>query len=312
MDLSHTSRRNFLKASGALVVSVMIPGTVPIARAQTSGGGDGKPPLLPDELDSWIAILPDGNVTAFFGKMDMGQGVDVAIGQIVAEYKIVGRSIPQKIVARKIYGSLQYVTDVKVDGMLHARVIRPPSAGCGPVAIDESSISDIPGARVIREKDIVAVVAEHEWDAVRAARALKVTWAPPCAPFPEMASLYDHIRQAKATGAQVPIKKGDVDDALKTASRVVEAEYEWPFQSHASMGPACAVADVRADRATLWTGTQKPHFARDGIAKLVGLPPEKVHAIWVPGSGSYGRNDAGDAAHDAALLSKLTGKPVRD
>ena len=430
MDLSHTSRRDFLKASGALVVSVMIPGTVPIARAQTSGVGDGKPPLMPDELDSWIAILPDGNVTAFFGKMDMGQGVDVAIGQIVAEeldvrfervnvvmgdtaftcnqggasgstgiqngaltlryaaaearrllleraaeklgvpaeklavkegvvsvigesqrtttygeliggqhfhhklewnkrygnpllakgqatpkkpaeYNIVGRSIPQKIVARKIYGSLQYVTDVKVDGMLHARVIRPPSAGCGPVAIDESSISDIPGARVVREKDIVAVVAEHEWDAVRAARALKVTWAPPCAPFPEMASLYDHIRQAKATGAQVPIKKGDVDDALKTASRVVEAEYEWPFQSHASMGPACAVADVRADRATLWTGTQKPHFARDGIAKLVGLPPEKVHAIWVPGPGSYGRNDAGDAAHDAALLSKLTGKPVR-
>src|SRR5436189_2991291 len=85
MDLTHTSRRDFLKASGALVVSVMIPGTVPIARAQTSGGGDGKPPLLPDELDSWIAILPDGNVTAFFGKMDMGQGVDVAIGQIVAE-----------------------------------------------------------------------------------------------------------------------------------------------------------------------------------------------------------------------------------
>src|SRR5206468_12798524 len=85
MDLSHTSRRDFLKASGALVVSVMIPGTVPIARAQTSGVGDGKPPLLPDELDSWIAILPAGNVTAFFGKMDMGQGVDVALGQIVAE-----------------------------------------------------------------------------------------------------------------------------------------------------------------------------------------------------------------------------------
>src|SRR6058998_2630548 len=430
MDLTHTSRRDFLKASGALVVSVMIPGTVPIARAQTSGGGDGKPPLLPDELDSWIAILPDGNVTAFFGKMDMGQGVDVAIGQIVAEeldvrfervnvvmgdtaftcnqggasgstgiqngaltlryaaaearrllleraaeklgvpaeklavkegvvsvigeaqrkatygeliggrhfhhklewnkrygnpllakgqatpkkpseYKVVGQSIPQKIVGNKVFGTLQYVTDVRVDGMLHARVIRPPSAGCGPVAIDELSIADIPGARVVREKDIVAVVAEHEWDAVRAARALKVTWAPPCAPFPEMASLYDHIRQAKATGAQVPIKKGDVDDALKTASRVVEAEYEWPFQSHASMGPACAVADVRADRATLWTGTQKPHYARDGVAKLLGLPPASVHAVWTPGPGSYGRNDAGDAAHDAALLSKLTGKPVR-
>src|SRR2546426_3104392 len=357
MKHAHLSRRAFL-GTGALVIGIMMPGTLGRALGQAAETLGGKPPLTPDELDSWIAVLPDGKVTAFFGKMDMGQGVDVAIGQIVAdeldvrfdrvnvvmgdtaftcnqggasgstgiqtgaptlryaaaearrllveraagklgvpadkltvkdgvvsvsgdsqrtttygeliggqhfhhklewnkrygnpllakgqatpkkpsEYKVVGQSIPQKIVARKIYGSLQYVTDVKVDGMLHARVIRPPPAGCGPVAIDESSISDIPGARVVREKDIVAVVAEHEWDALRAARALKVTWAPPCAPFPEMASLYDHIREAKATGAQVPIKKGDVDDALKTASRVVEAEYEWPFQSHASMGPAC-------------------------------------------------------------------------
>src|SRR5207245_9002560 len=85
MELTPTSRGDFLEASGARVVSGMIPGTVPIARGETGGVGDGKPPLLPDELDSWIAILPDGNVTAFFGKMDMGQGVDVAIGQIVAE-----------------------------------------------------------------------------------------------------------------------------------------------------------------------------------------------------------------------------------
>src|SRR5437867_9310870 len=76
-------------------------------------------------------------------------------------------------------------------------------------------------------------------------------------------------------------------------------------------GPACAVADVRADQATLWTGSQKPHYGRNGVAKLVGLPPEKVRAVWVPGPGSYGRNDAGDAALDAALLSKLTGRPVR-
>src|SRR3989442_3337087 len=432
MDLSHTSRRDFLKASGALVVSVMIPGTVPIARAQTSGVGDGKPPLLPDELDPWIAILPDGSVTASFGKMDMDRGVDVAIGQIVAEeldvrfervsvvmgdtaftcnqggasgstgiqngaltlryaaaearrllveraaeklgvpaeklavkegvvsvigesqrtttygeliggqhfhhklewnkrygnpllakgqatpkkpaeYNIVGRSIPQKIVARKIYGSLQYVTDVKVDGMLHARVIRPPSAGCGPVAIDESSIAGIPGARVVREKDLVSVVAESLKKEVRAARALKVTWAPPCTPFPAMEHLHDHIRQAKGIGSQVPVNKGDVEAALKTAHRVIEAEYEWPFQSHASMGPACAVADVRADRATVWTGSQKPHYGREGVAKLLGLPPQKVPAIRIPGPGSYGRNDAGDAAHDAAMLSgrRLTSRASR-
>src|SRR5262249_25906628 len=110
---------------------------------------------------------------------------------------------------------------------------------------------------------------------------------------------------------QMPVNKGDVESALKGAHRLVEAEYEWPLQSHASMGPACAIADVRADGATLWTGSQKPHYGRAGIATLVGLPVEKVRAIWVPGPGSYGRNDAGDAAHDAALLSKVVGKPVR-
>src|SRR5262249_10240590 len=89
------------------------------------------------------------------------------------------------------------------------------------------------------------------------------------------------------------------------------AEYEWPFQSHASMGPACALADVNAGGATVWTGSQKPHFARDGVAKLLGLPADKVRAIWVMGPGSYGRNDCGDAALDAAYLSKLTGRPVR-
>jgi len=427
---SNISRRDLLEAGGALIISFAFPGAARTAFGQAGVGADAKPLLLPDELDSWIAVTPDGGVTAFFGKMDMGQGVDVAIGQIVAEeldvafdrvtvvmgdtaftcnqggasgstgvqrggltlrhaaaearrlllerasaklgvpvdrlsvregvvsvagvsqrrlsyadliggryfhhkldwnkqygnpllakgqaavkkaseYRLVGQSIPQKIVAEKVYGRLQYITEVKVEGMLHARVLRPPSAGCGPVAIDESSIVGIPGARVIREKDMVAVVAEHEWDAVRAARELKVTWAPPCTPFPEMAKLHDHIRQAKPIGGQVPINQGNVDAALKSAHRLIEAEYEWPFQSHASMGPACAVADVRADGARLWTGSQKPHYGRNGVAKLVGLPPEKVRATWVPGPGSYGRNDAGDAALDAALLSKLTGKPVR-
>jgi nicotinate dehydrogenase subunit B len=430
MGQTHFSRRGFLTASGALVISCVAPGVVETAFGQAGGTNGGKPPLTPDELDSWIAVLPDGSVTAFFGKMDMGQGVDVAIGQIVAdeldvafdrvtvamgdtaftcnqggasgstgvqrggatlryaaaearhllleraaqklgapvdaltvqggvvsvignprrkvsygeliggqhfhhklewnkqygnglaatgqatpkkpsEYKVVGRSISQKIVVDKVFGRLAYVTDVKVAGMLHARVIRPPAAGGGPVAIDESSLGGIPGARVVRERDFLAVVAEHEWDAVRAARDLKVTWAPPSTPFPPMEALHDHIRRATGIGSQVPVNTGDVEAALKAAHRVVEAEYEWPFQSHASMGPACAVADVRTDEARVWTGSQKPHFGRNGAAKLIGLPPEKVRATWIPGPGSYGRNDAGDAALDAALLSKLTGKPVR-
>src|SRR3989475_933149 len=396
MKHAHLSRRAFL-GTGALVIGIMMPGTLGRALGQAAETLGGKPPLTPDELDSWVAVLPDGRVTAFFGKMDMGQGVDVAIAQIVAdeldvafdrvvvvmgdtaftcnqggasgstgvqrggatlryaaaearrilleraaqrlsvevaqltvrdgvvsvagdprrrasygelisgqhfhhklewnkqygnpllakglaipktasEYRIVGTSIPQRIVADKVFGRPPYVTDIQVDGMLHARVVRPPTAGCAPVTVDEASIGGIPGARVLREKELVAVVAEREWDAVRAAAALKVTWAQPCTPFPPMETLYDHIRQAKPIGGGGPVNKGDVDATLKTAPRVIEAGDERALQSHASKGPACAVADVRADQATLWTGSQKPHYARNGVAKLVGLPPEKVRA----------------------------------
>jgi len=423
------TRRDFLKASGSLVVSVSIPGAVATALSQGATIG-GKPPLLPNELDSWIAVLPDGSVTAFFGKTEMGQGVDVAIGQIVAEeldvafdrvkvvmgdtavtcnqggasgstgiqrggialrnaaaearrvlvelgskklgvpveqlavengvvmvpgssrqrvsygeliggrhfhhqlewnkqygnpldvkgvakpkppseYKVVGKSFPQKVITEKVMGREQYITDVRVEGMLHARVIRPPNAGCNPVAVDENSIKGIPGARVVREKDFLAVVAEREWDAVRAAESLKVTWSAQCAPFPPMEKLHQYIREAKPNGSGMPVNLGDVEATLASAHRVVAAEYEWPLQSHASMGPACAIAQMNGDQPRLWTGSQKPHYGRVGCAMLVGLPPEKVHATWIVGPGSYGRNDAGDAALDAALLSKLTGRPVR-
>jgi len=428
--MNSISRREFLQASGALVISIGLPGAVTTALSQSTSAAAGKPPLMPDQLDSWIAVLPDGNVTAFFGKTEMGQGVDVAIAQIVAEeldvayervnvvmgdtaltcnqggasgstgiqlggmqlrnaaaearrilveraaerlkvpvdmlvvdngvvnvpgyalqrvsygelvggkyfhsrlewnkeygntlkiqgkaqpkppsaYKVVGRSIPQKTIPEKVMGKTQYVTDVKVEGMLHARVLRPPTAGCGPVTVDESSIRNIPGVRVVREQDFIAVVARHEWDAVRAAASLKVTWAPPCAPFPLMANLHDHIRKAKATGSGMPVNTGNVEAAMKGAQRVIEAEYEWPLQSHASMGPACAVADVKSDSVTIWSGSQKPYYIRTGCAQITGLTPAQVHVMWIVGPGSYGRNDAGDAAHDAAMLSKLTGQPVR-
>jgi CO/xanthine dehydrogenase Mo-binding subunit len=177
--------------------------------------------------------------------------------------------------------------------------------------VDVGSISKIKGARVIHEKDFLAVVAEKEWDAVRAAQTLKVQWSEAKKPFPGHDKVHDHIRSAPTVTREDEVKKGDVAAAFQGAAKVIEAEYEWPFQSHASMGPACAVVDAKPDGATVWTGTQKPHYARDGVAKMLGLPPEKVQGIWVIGPGSYGRNDAGDAALDAALLSKLTGKPVR-
>ncbi len=429
-SLPSLQRRELLQAAGALVVSALAPAAALAQSPAAPAAHATKPPLAPEELDSWVAILPDGRVNAYYGKVDLGQGLEVAIAQIVAEeldvavdrvhvlmgdsatslnqggassalgiqagakplrnaaaearrlllemaaaqlavppeslavadgvisvraepvrqlryadlvggryfhsrvewnrkdgnqlnvtgkakpkppsaYKVVGQPLPRRDVAWKVFGTDRYVSDIRVPGMLHARVVRPPRAGAMPEAVDAASIAGIAGARVVREKNFLAVVAEHEWDAVRAARALEVRWSAPRPPFPGHDGVYAHLRSAPVDKREDEEKKGDIAPAFAGAARIVEAEYEWPFQSHASMGPACAVVDARPDQARLWTGTQKPHYARDGVAKMLGLPPEKVHATWVLGAGSYGRNDAGDAALDAALLSRLTGRPVR-
>jgi CO/xanthine dehydrogenase Mo-binding subunit len=210
-----------------------------------------------------------------------------------------------------VFCTEDFCTDVKVPGMAHGRVIRPAVAGAVPVKVDESSIKDIPGVKVVWQKDFLGLIAEKEWDAVRAAEKLKVEWSNAAPAFPETAAIYDHIRKAPVRKRDEGKPVGNVDEAFRTAARVVEAEYEWPFQSHASMGPACALVEIKDGQATCWTGSQKSHFVRDGVAVMLGLPPDKVRAIWVPGPGAYGRNDAGDAAMDAAVLAKATGRPVR-
>jgi nicotinate dehydrogenase subunit B len=229
-----------------------------------------------------------------------------------SEYKIVGQPLRREDIAPKVYCRQDFATDVKVPGMVHGRVIRPPVAGAAPVSVDESSIKDIPGARVVREKDLIGVVAENEWNAIKAAQALKVEWSSATPPFLDNAgAIYDHIRRAPVRKRTVEKNVGDVDDIFKSASRVIEAEYEWPYQSHASMGPGCGVVEVKGDQATVWTGSPKPHYCRDGVAAILDLPPDKVEARSMAGSGAYGRNDAGDACMEAAVLARAVGRPVR-
>jgi CO/xanthine dehydrogenase Mo-binding subunit len=425
------SRRALLKAGGALVVSIGMPvGLDTVLGVNAAYAQGARPPLVPNELASYIAVNADGTVSAFFGKMDMGHGLFVAIGQMVAEeldvkfpdvkvimgdtatsvnqggasgstgiqmggkqmrmaaaearrvlvemaaerfgvpadqlevtqgvvhtkgiaeknvtyasliggryfnvqldwnkqignllyapgkaqpkpyteHKIVGQPIKRADVAPKVFCQEDFCTDVKVPGMMHGRMIRPPAAGSEPVKMDEASIKDIPGVRVVWQKGFLAVVAEREWDAIQAAEKLKVEWSPSSVAFPGTAGLYDHIRAAPVRKREVGANVGNVDDAFKSAARVIEAEYEWPFQSHASMGPACAVVEIKDGKATCWSGSQKTHFVRDGVAAILKMPVEDVRTIWVTGPGSYGRNDAGDAAMDAAVLAQAVGRPVR-
>src|SRR6185437_154059 len=226
-------------------------------------------------------------------------------------YKIVGQPIKRADVAPKVFAQADFVTDIKVVGMMHARMVRPSVAGAVPVKVDEASIKDIPGTKVVWDKGFLAVVAEKEWDAIKASRALKVEWSQPQPAFPEQAKLYDHIRNTPARKREVEKHNGDVDAAFAKAAKIIEADYEWPFQSHASMGPACALVEIKDGKVTCWSGTQKSHFVQQGLAATLNVPVDAVRVIWTPGPGSYGRNDADDAAMDAAVLAKAIGRPVR-
>ncbi len=229
-----------------------------------------------------------------------------------ADYRQIGKpGTRRRDIAPKLLGTGEAMADVRLPGMLHGRVLRPPVAGAVPVAVNESSVKDIPGVRVVWQKGFIGLVAPRQWDAIRAARQLKVTWSQVNPPFPAQQDLYQHIRGAKVMKRDDELNVGNIDAAFADAARVVEFSYEWPFHSHASMAPACGVADMRDGEAMVWTGGQKPHHCRDGIALMFNLPQDKVKVTFIPGPGSYGRNDSGDATMDAAVLSKAVGKPVR-
>jgi nicotinate dehydrogenase subunit B len=227
------------------------------------------------------------------------------------QYKLVGTSPQRREVQQKVFGQFEYIADLKRPNMLYGRAIRPTLAGARPVSVDATSIASIPGAKVLRKGDFIGLVAESEWDVVRATRALKVVWSNVSSPFVPHQRLHDHIRKAKSAKREIESTTGDVNAVFAQGGRVVEAEYEWPFQSHASLAPACAVAEVTAHGVTVWHSSQKPHATSEAIAKMLGLAVEKVRSVSVAGPGSYGRNDAGDAAGDAAVMSMLTGRPVR-
>jgi CO/xanthine dehydrogenase Mo-binding subunit len=227
------------------------------------------------------------------------------------DYTVAGTAVPRLDIPAKVSARYRYITDFSVPGMLHARVIRPPEAGAKVMeVVSRPGVAGL--AQVVRRGDLVAVVCEREEQAIDAARALEVRWSAPAPMFwPSYDALYDHLRREKPKATHSQPAKGDVDAAIALAAHAVEARYEYPFQSHASMAPGCAVADVRGGRAQVWSGGQKPYPLRHALAELLGLPVEEIRVTWIAGPGSYGMNDADDAAADAALLSKLVGRPVR-
>jgi nicotinate dehydrogenase subunit B len=226
------------------------------------------------------------------------------------DFKVVGMSIARVDVPDKVSGTFTYMQDFRVPGMLHARVVRPPAMGAKLESVDESSIKDVRTARVVREGDFLAVVAENEWAAIKGARLLKATWSK-WEGLPEQAKLYEHVRASKIAKDEVTGNVGNSAEAFGQGAKKLSATYDFAIHTHGSMGPSCAIAELKEGKLTSWSASQATHNLRKQLAKMFSLPSENVRCIYIEGSGCYGRNGHEDAAADAALLAKLTGRPVR-
>jgi nicotinate dehydrogenase subunit B len=249
----------------------------------------------------WDAPRPDGRGPLLEGSATLK----------TRDFRYVGRSVSRRDVPPKVTGTHQYVHSVRVPGMVHGRLVRPPSIGATLMRVDERSVANVPGfIQVVRIANFLGVVAEREEQAAQAARQLKADWQPARGPMPSSEDVSHWLKQAKAieTGTR---SRGDVDAAFARATKVVRATYEWPTQNHAMIGPSCAAADVRPGHVTVWSSSQWIQQTRRDLARMLDVPVEAVRVVWKHGSGSYGRMGCDDAAADAAVLSRAVGRPVR-
>lgn len=227
-----------------------------------------------------------------------------------AEWTVLGKPVPSLDRTALMTGQFEFVHNVRVPGMLHGRVVRPPSIGASLLSVDQNSVKDVPGLmKVVVRKDFVGVVAETQYSAVQAARRLKVQWKPG-PKLPAQASFFDSLRNQPSRDV-FELDSKDIAASLAAAKQVVRARYTYPFQAHGSLGASCAVADVKADSATVWSATQSVYPTRNCVAMLLGMPPDSVRVIYTRGSGCYGLNGADAVSFEVAVMSQAVGRPVR-
>ena len=232
-----------------------------------------------------------------------------ATGSVAAKpasaHKVVGTAAQRIDIPGKVTGAPAFVHDLRLPGMVFGRVVRPPSDYAQLISVDEASVAGMPGViRVVRDGRFLGVVAEREEQAIAAREALAraARWRVPAA-LPDPARLHDYLKSLRGIDTQtVHEKRGAAQAAVKTHG----ATYTKPYLAHASMGPSCAVAGLIDNVWTVWSHTQGPYPLRGDIAKVIGVPQERLRVIHAQGAGCYGHNGADDVALDAALLSVAT------
>jgi len=273
-----------------------------------------------------IAVKADPSRSVTYGQLVGGKRFNVALTgnninattgvahvKPVQELKIVGQSPQRYDIPAKVDGSLKWAVDVKLPGMVHARNVKPPVAGAKLAGIDESSVRGMPGfIKVVSKGNYVAVVCEREEQAINAAKQLKTNWENPAtAPFPASEDLFKYMRGATPTSSSKPIVIGDPDATFAGAAKVIEADYEVPFQGHTAISPAHAMADPSNGQMTIYSNDMKSYGMRNGVATFLGMPRENVRVVWMEGPQGFGRTAADDAGCEAAYIAKEIGRPVR-
>ena len=281
-----------------------------IAEAATRAGV----PAAQLKTQNAAVIAPDGRRFGY-GELVSAQRLHVAAAATSplkdpSQFKVMNRRIPRVDIPAKVTGGAAFVQDLRPDGMVHARVVRPPSYGAQLAGVDDGAVRKMPGVlQVVRDGSFLAVIAQREFQAIEAMRALAAA-----ARWNETATLPD----ANGLGAfltGLPAQDITVLDRSQSAAsgaKTLSASYSRPYLSHGSIGPSCAVAQFDNDTLTVWTHTQGVYPDRDAIAEMMGMPKNKVRCIHGEGAGCYGHNGADDAAADAALLARaMPGRPVR-
>jgi CO/xanthine dehydrogenase Mo-binding subunit len=262
-----------------------------------------------------ISIKGDNSKRVVYGDLLTGKTFNLQVDpqakrKPASEWNVMGKPVPRLDMTAMATGEFEFVHNVRVPGMLHGVVVRPPAPGSTLTSVDESSIAGLPGVvKVVTRKNFVGVVAEKPWQARQAASKLKLVWMEGSG-LPSQRDFYDYLRKQPSRDAFV-VNSKDVDDKLAKAASVIKATYLHPYQMHGSMGTSCAVADVQGSKATVWSPTQSAYPTRSGVALLLGLQSDNVRVVFVRGAGCYGINGADTVSYDAALLSQAVGKPVR-
>ena len=302
---------NFNQANLALAAA-----TAREALLQRASARLGVPLDQLDAKDGTISVRSDTSRQVTYGALIGGQPFRLPLNSAsarrpAAQWTILGQSVPRIEIPEMATGQFEYVHNVRVPGMLHGQVVRPPVVGATVLSVDEGSVRTMAGVmKVVVKNNFVGVVADKPWQALQAASALKIRWSDGVA-LPERRTFYEQLRTQKPTRDTLLVDSKDVEQKLAGTTRVFRAEYRYPFQMHASFGTACAVADVQTGKATIWSATQAVYPLRNSAATVLGIPADAVRIVFRMGSGCYGVNGADTVSYDAALLSQAVEKPVR-